>query len=255
MSFMPANNTFQPLRYLVTGIAWVVLLILTICQSGCDRAIIYPGELTQTARAYTPTLPPPPSATHRPPTVTSTATSVKIPVLPSPTQSPLPPITATSQPTQPAALEPLVQASLAATDTLEPSDTPEPTDTLEPTSIYTPSITPTIDTTKNPPILYYSQSGDTLDALALRFMVNPEEISSPGEIPQPGTLIQPNQLLIIPNKNFVTGPGDRAMPDSEIINSPSSKDFNTAEYVKQAGGYLSTYRQELPEGFYSGFLL
>ena len=206
-------------KHIFFFLIFLPLAVFILIQTGCERAIIYPGELTQTSRAHTLAFTP--SITPSPrPTLTSS---------PSLTPTPIPP-------------------------------TPEPTDTevakivptLSPEPLETETFTPTIDSTKNPPILYYSQSGDTLDALAKRFMVNTADITSPGEIPPAGSLIQPNQLIIVPNRNFPTGPVDRVLPDSEIIYSPSAKDFVTAEYVQQAGGYLSTYRQYLPEGWYDG---
>ena len=110
-----------------------------------------------------------------------------------------------------------------------------------------PIILPTLPASAPPPtapILYYTQAGDTLPALAVRFGVNADEITSPDPI-APQAVINPNQLLIIPNRLEATTPSQRILPDSEIVYSPSAIDFNIEEYVREAGGYLSTYSEFL----------
>ena len=101
------------------------------------------------------------------------------------------------------------------------------------------------------PILYYTQAGDTLDTIAIRFGVWPEEIQSSSPIIQ-GEFIPPQQLLIIPDELTDTGPNTFLLPDSEIVNSPSAIDFNVADFVNEAGGFLSTYKQSISDGTYTG---
>lgn len=121
---------------------------------------------------------------------------------------------------------------------------------------FVPTATPypepeTGTTTPPPPILYYSQSGDTLPAVASRFNVETGDITSTQLIPATG-LIQPGTLLVIPPAIKTTGPSEIAMPDSEVVYSPSALDFDIEAYVKEAGGYLSKYREYLVSGWYSG---
>lgn len=97
-------------------------------------------------------------------------------------------------------------------------------------------------TTPLPPILYYTQSGDTLTVVATRFGVSVEDITSPHPI-QSGTLLEPNQLLIIPNRLAQTTPSQQVMPDSEVVFSPSAIDFNTAQFVDDANGRLKAYKE------------
>ena len=87
---------------------------------------------------------------------------------------------------------------------------------------------------------YYAQAGDTLDALALRFGVNAEEVTSEALIPHVG-MIPAGQLLHIPNRVGVGDYPRAALPDSEVLYSPSVVDFDIEAFVSQAGGYLSTY--------------
>ncbi len=128
---------------------------------------------------------------------------------------------------------------------------PSPTATRPPIQIVqgltaTPAPVPTFDeqTTDDPPILYYTQSGDTLEAVAAHFGVKVEKITSPGIVPPTG-LILPNTLLIIPAVLDETSPDDLSMPDSEVSYTASAVDFNTEEYARQAGGYLGTYKEYL----------
>lgn len=96
------------------------------------------------------------------------------------------------------------------------------------------------------PLIYTTQAGDTLPVLATRFGVQAEEITSPGTEPLPrGSLLAPNQLLFIPHRLENTTSSQRVLPDSELVFSPSAIDFNVDDYVTQAGGYLSTYREWL----------
>ena len=96
------------------------------------------------------------------------------------------------------------------------------------------------------PFLYFAQPGDTLPALALRFGVSPEQIASAEEIPTEA-FISPGQLLSIPNILGEIRYPSAVLPDSEVIYSPSTLDFQVHEYASLAGGYLSTY-QEMVDG-------
>jgi LasA protease len=98
---------------------------------------------------------------------------------------------------------------------------------------------------------YLAQSGDTLPALALRFSVDPSQITSASPIPA-YTLIDPGQLLDIPNtfSGQVLYPW-ALLPDSEIIYSPSAADFDIAAYIAQSGGFLSTYSETIDGEYYT----
>ena len=125
---------------------------------------------------------------------------------------------------------------------------------LNPTPTRTPVVaqagddpinqTPSVFTSDEPPVLYYSQSGDTLDAVAIHFGVKPDEITSAERLLKTG-LIDPGTLLVIPEKITDYGPNAQIMPDSEIVYSVSAADFDVAAYVAEAGGELSRYREYL----------
>jgi len=107
-------------------------------------------------------------------------------------------------------------------------------------------ITPTGQNYENPGENYYylARVGDTLEALSRRFDVEPQQISSQQAIPDI-SFIKPGQLLIIPNTLQETLPSGLLLPDSEVINSPSTTDFDIQGYVEKAGGFLSTYQQNV----------
>ena len=103
---------------------------------------------------------------------------------------------------------------------------------------------PEVTETSRPPLLYYAQAGDTLPVVAVRFGVEPSEITSPDPIPAI-MLLNPNQLLIIPNRLANTTAPEKILPDSELVYSPSAVDFDIKAFVTEAGGYLSTYKEWL----------
>lgn len=132
----------------------------------------------------------------------------------------------------------------AATETAAASTTlvdfSQPEATAE--ALQVPTPTPTL--LPDAPRLYYAQAGDTLPALAIRFGVTMDEIASPDPIPV-NSFIHPNQLLVIPNRLTNVGSAQHLLPDSEVVDSPSAIGFDINDYVQNAGGYLSTYKEYL----------
>jgi LasA protease len=131
-------------------------------------------------------------------------------------------------------------------------NTPEEGQTLT-TTESEPSQTSTPEEvgTPKPPILYYTQAGDTLLAVAVHFGVKSSEITSAQPAPATG-LIQPGSLLIIPDRLKDLGPAGTVLPDSEVVFSPSAVDFDVKKFAKEAGGYLNNFSQYLDNGWYSG---
>lgn len=145
----------------------------------------------------------------------------------------------------------------SSTATIPASETssPSPTDTFVPTEAATFAPTDPIPTqtlvqvvTPNPqdqPILYYAQSGDSMEAVAVHFGVDKTEITSPKNLPA-GGLIEAGTLLIVPDRiEAETTPSEKIVPDSDVIFSASASDFDIPTFIAEAGGYLSQYRQWL----------
>lgn len=104
-----------------------------------------------------------------------------------------------------------------------------------------------VPTAHAPTVLYYARSGDWLPALAVRFGVDVKDIVSPKLLSE-RELLDPGTLLIIPDtldRSIPFTPAVQLIPDDELIFSSSTIGFDIADYVKQAGGYLSTYREYL----------
>ena len=121
-------------------------------------------------------------------------------------------------------------------------DTPAPTPTTNP-----PSIDDAV-----PTITYYSQSGDSLGAVASHFNVSPEEITSPLAIPEK-EFIKTGQVLYIPDTlDVITTFPITLLPDSEVVFSRSASDFDIKSYLKDTTGYLKSYRELMGDGWYTG---
>ena len=127
-----------------------------------------------------------------------------------------------------------------------PTTTPRVTPTIWAPGAFSPTATatPTPDPTRRPPYIYYTQAGDTLPALAVRFGVHPDEIKANTPL-SPTGLLSPNIMLIIPRRLGKTSSNIHLIPDSEIVYSPSAIDFSVRDYVAQTAGFLSTYHEYL----------
>ena len=93
-------------------------------------------------------------------------------------------------------------------------------------------------------IYYPARSGDTLSALAKRFNIEEEQITSEQPIP-PKSFINPGQVLRIPNTYISKTSPNLMFPDSEIINSPSAVNFDIENFIRNAGGFLSVYQENV----------
>ena len=134
------------------------------------------------------------------------------------------------------------------------TSTDTPTQPAIPTRVPSPANTqpvPTPADTQIPTILYYTQAGDTLSAVADRFNVDPGEITSPTPLNQQG-LLDPNLLLLIPPRLDEVSSSQPIIPDSEVVYSPSALDLNLEQFVADAGGYLSTYKEWRSYGWLNG---
>lgn len=149
----------------------------------------------------------------------------------------------------PTARVPSATVPASLTPSPRPTDAPAPTATLTLTVTF-PAPTQTLVQvfTPNPqdqPILYYAQSGDSLDAIAAHFGVEKDSITSPKNIPQTG-LIEAGTLLIVPDRiEERTTPNARIVPDSEVVFSVSASNFDVPGFIAESGGFLAGYQQWL----------
>lgn len=145
----------------------LISIVLLITSVVCRTGYITPASLTETAM-YTPEE-----------TIVPTVEFIR----PTETQTPLPTATAT--------LDPSLATATPVFNTPTPSITPLPT--------------PTQIAADTPPMVYFAQSGETLEILANRFNVHPFEIVSDKEIPEEG-YIPPGQMLMVPQRLLLTTP-------------------------------------------------
>jgi LasA protease len=166
-----------------------------------------------------------------------------------PTSTPAPAVVPSDAPTLlgPFVVEETTTFTPVPTASVEVSATPEVATVLL-------ESTPT-GPTPDPTILYYSQSGDWLPAVAKRFGVEVSEITSPKVLPATG-MLDTGTLLMIPDRRDSTAqyaPAIQMAPDNDVVLSATSLDLDVPTYVKEAGGYLTSYREYLKStGWTSG---
>ena len=148
-------------------------------------------------------------------------------------------------------------------DTLPPDPQPSSTFTTtpqfstqmavsSPTITETPSLPVSFVTPRNT-VVYTSQSGDSLEAVALHFGVEVADIQASVNLPATG-LLNPGTTLIVPNDLALshTTPSLQIIPDSELVFSPSAQSFDIPGYVNLAGGVLSTLREPMGSDMITG---
>ncbi len=96
--------------------------------------------------------------------------------------------------------------------------------------------------------VYTTQAGDSLAALAARFAVAPEAIRRMDgkPLPRQGFLPPGLELWLPPEGAHGETPAYRVLPDSEVVYSPSTVDFDPLAFTRAAGGALATYHEYLP---------
>lgn len=98
---------------------------------------------------------------------------------------------------------------------------------------------------------YTVQSGDTLALIAARFAVSLDSLVSLNNIANPNQL-EVGQVLQIPSVRAEPGSSFKITPDSELVYGPSSVGFDIANYVKQKGGFLRNYSEDVNGELMSG---
>lgn len=148
------------------------------------------------------------------------------------------PATATPAPSATSSATATERPTLTQFPTLADSPTFAPTETFPPTATRRPQVTPL-------PKLYVTQSGDTLRTIAIRFGVLPSDIRSVDGSALAGTgLISPGLQLQIPVSLPETTASKHLFPDSAIVYSLSSANFDPIAFIHSQGGYLSAHTGE-----------
>jgi len=136
----------------------------------------------------------------------------------------------------------LTLAACSQTESIDPPPAPKTTRRATATSI-PPAGTPT-------PMFatiierYTVRNGDTLGAISSRYDVALEDLMQLNGITNAKSL-QIGQTLKIPIVVSRGAPGDKMLPDSEVVHSPAYAAFDLAAFVNQSPGYLATFRDKV----------
>ena len=116
----------------------------------------------------------------------------------------------------------------------------------------TPNPVRILPTQRSEKVEYYVNPGDTLAKIALAYQASVLQIIQENAIENPD-LIEVGQLLIIPPVSAnAKGTDFKIIPDAELVYSPSASSFNVADAVKNGGGYLVDYMDEIDYETFSG---
>jgi LasA protease len=154
-------------------------------------------------------------------------------------------LTSTPSGTPPASPDPTVtNVVILQSTTQAPTVSPSPTATATILALTPGTPYPTI---------YSSQSGDSLSAVALHFGVQVSDIASSVQLPTTG-LLSPNTPLFISNYHLAAAvtPSRQIIPDSEVLYSPSSQNFDIKGYIDSEGGSLSSFVENRGNGKITG---
>jgi LasA protease len=119
-------------------------------------------------------------------------------------------------------------------------------------------ITPTPDAPRTLPTyssdyhLYVVQYGDSLGYIASLYNMELETLLAANTLIDPDAL-EIGQIINVPARLTSTTPSDfKIIPDSELVYSPASADFDIKEFIKSQGGYLASYQGYVGEDVLSG---
>jgi LasA protease len=99
---------------------------------------------------------------------------------------------------------------------------------------------------------YIVQAGDTLGQIANRYGVTIDAIAEASGLTNINILSVGQELTIPPPDPVDTGPSFKIIPDSELVASPVTVYFDTADFAFSQGGYLIRHEEEVNEKLLTG---
>ncbi len=146
-----------------------------------------------------------------------------------------------------------------------PTRTPGPTPTRAPLSVTIPThdpaaplVTPTPDVPRSLPTLrldtnqYTIAAGDTLGSIAQSYGVSVEALKQANGLTDENLLTIGQTLKIPPPEPGASGPSFKIIPDSELVYGPASAQFDIDAFIKNEGGYLASYTQQVNDETLTG---
>jgi LasA protease len=147
---------------------------------------------------------------------------------------------------------PTFEPALIATQAADPTATLLPF--LPPTRVPgSPILTPTPDaphvlpTLRSELSIYIVQSNDTLGLIAQRYGVTLDSLIKVNDLADPDHLEVGQSINIPPPDPQSPGPGDKIIPDSELVYGPASAGFDIQAFINKEGGFLSTYKEDIQD--------
>src|SRR5574341_401815 len=132
-----------------------------------------------------------------------------------------------------------------------PGDSNASAPVLTPVLIAGPA-TPTAQPTSSIVIEQYTvRPGDTLTGLSQRFDISIDDLMKLNGLANPDAL-QVGQVLRVPVQVTRSAPGERLLPDSEVVYSPAYASFDVTAFANQYNGYLASYRERVEGELLSG---
>ena len=146
-----------------------------------------------------------------------------------------------------------------------PTRTPGPTPTRAPLSVTipvhnpdAPLVTPTPDNLRKLPTprqdsnQYTIVAGDTLGSIAQTYGISVETLMQANGLTD-GSVLTIGQTLNVPPPAPVTpGPPFKIIPDSELVYGPASAEFDIDAFIKNKGGYLAGYTEQVNDQTLTG---
>lgn len=173
-----------------------------------------------------------------------------------PTYDPFAPVSGPGSPVAPISVGEVIQA----TRTAGPPPTRAPISvTLPPRDPNAAATTPTPDQPHPLPtqreILdqYTVQAGDTLGNIAQSYGITLEALMEANGLDET-SLLWIGQVLNIPPIDVDPNPGSsfKIIPDSELVYSPASAQFDIGKFIQDSGGYLAGYTQDVDGEYLTG---
>ena len=117
----------------------------------------------------------------------------------------------------------------------------------------TPDLPHAIPSPRQDSESYTVQAGDTLGSIAQAYGISLNSLLQANDLNEASILAVGQDITIPPvGSGTETGSSFKIIPDTELVNSPTTMDFDTEEFLQKYNGYLSNYVGEVNGEYMSG---